>query len=104
MAQQGKTGGVAMAERANGLLPDRAALLDTLALALEVDKQLPKAIEAQARAVKLEPANPELALRLAKLYIKADDKSRARAELEALSKLGDTYAGQAEVAKLLKAL
>jgi putative PEP-CTERM system TPR-repeat lipoprotein len=104
LAQQGKTGGVAMAEKANSLLPDRAALLDTLALALEVDKQLPKAIEAQGRAVKLEPANPELALRLAKLYIKADDKSRARAELEALSKLGDKYAGQAEVAQLMKAL
>ena len=75
-----------------------------LSLALEADKQLPKAIEAQLRAIQLEPADTNLALRLAKLYIKSGDKARAKTELEALAKLGDKYAGQAEVASLLKSL
>lgn len=104
LARQGKPGGVALAEKANSLLPDRAPLLDTLSLALEADKQLPKAIEAQLRAIQLEPADTNLALRLAKLYIKSGDKARAKTELEALAKLGDKYAGQAEVASLLKSL
>ncbi len=104
LARQGKPGGVAMAEKANSLLPDRAPLLDTLALTLEVDKQLPKAIEAQTRAIKLEPGDPGLVLRLAKLYIKSGDKARAKAELEALAKLGDKFTGQAEVASLMKTL
>jgi putative PEP-CTERM system TPR-repeat lipoprotein len=104
LARQGKTGGVALAEKANSLVPDRAPLLDTLSLALEVDKQLPRAIEAQARAVKLEPTDHSMALRLAKLYIKSGDKTRAKAELEALAKVGDKFAGQAEVASLMKSL
>ena len=104
LARQGKPGGVAMAEKANSLLPDRAPLLDTLALALETENQLPKAIEAQSRAIKLEPADGGLVLRLAKLYIKSGDKPRAKAELEALAKLGDKFSGQAEVASLMKSL
>ncbi len=104
LARQGKPGGVALAEKANSLLPDRAPLLDTWSMALEVENQLPKAIEAQARAIKLEPGDHNLALRLAKLYIKSGDKPRAKAELEALAKLGDKFAGQAEVATLLKPL
>ena len=104
LARQGKPGGVAMAEKANSLLPDRAPLLDTLALALEAENQLPKAIETQARAVKLDPTDHGLALRLAKLYIKSGDKTRAKAELEALAKVGDKFAGQAEVASLMKSL
>jgi protein involved in temperature-dependent protein secretion len=93
-----------MAEKANSLLPDRAPLLDTLSMALEAENQLPKAIEAQARAIKLEPADHGLVLRLAKLYIKSGDKPRAKAELEVLAKLSDKFAGQAEVAALLKSL
>jgi putative PEP-CTERM system TPR-repeat lipoprotein len=104
LARQGKPGGVALAEKANSLLPDRAALLDTLSMALEAENQLPKAIEAQARAIKLEPADHNLPLRLAKLYIKSGDKTRAKAELEALAKVGDKFAGQAEVASLMKSL
>ena len=104
LARQGKPGSVALAEKANSLLPDRAPLLDTLALALEAENQLPKAIEAQARAIKLEPGDSGLVLRLAKIYLKAGDKPRAKAELEALAKLGDKFAGQAEVASMLKAL
>ena len=104
MAKQGKPGAVVLAEKANTLLPDRAPLLDTWAIALEADNQLPKAIETQKRAIALEPKDPGLTLRLAKMYIKAGDKPRARAELDVLSKLGEKFAGQAEVASLLKTL
>lgn len=104
MVKQGKAGAVALAEKANTLLPDRAPLLDTWATALEADNQLPKAIETQKRAIALEPKDAALTLRLAKLYIKAGDKPRARAELDVLSKLGQKFAGQAEVASLLKTL
>jgi cellulose synthase operon protein C len=104
LVKQGKPGALPMAERAVALLADRPALMDTLALALEADKQVPKAIEVQKRAIVLGPNEPGLVLRLAQLYIKQGDKSRARAELESLAKLGDKYAGQAEVSKLLGAL
>ncbi|MBA4177486.1 MAG: PEP-CTERM system TPR-repeat protein PrsT [Leptothrix sp. (in: Bacteria)] len=104
LASQRKPGAVALAEKADALLPNRAPILDTLALALEADNQLPKAVEAQKRAVALAPKDPGMSMRLAKLYIKAGDKTLARNELEALSRLGDKFTGQAEVATLLKSL
>jgi cellulose synthase operon protein C len=104
LVKQGKPGALPLAERAVALLADRPALLDTLGLALEADKQLPKAIEVQKRAIALAPNESSLVLRLAQLYIKQGDKSRARAELESLEKLGDRFTGQPEVAKLLKGL
>ena len=104
MAKQGKPGALALAEKANQLMPNRAPLLDTLASVLEAENQLPKAIDAQKRAIAAAPKDPVLNLRLAKLYIKSGDKSGARAELDALAKLGDRFNGQAEVASLLKSL
>lgn len=104
MAKQGEPGAVAVAEKANQLLPNRAPLLDTLATVLEADNQIGKAIDAQKRAIAAAPKDPALNLRLAKLYIKSGDKAGARAELDALAKLGDRFNGQAEVASLLKTL
>ncbi|MFY9510060.1 MAG: tetratricopeptide repeat protein, partial [Rubrivivax sp.] len=102
LARQGKPGAVAMAEQANALMPDRAPLLDTLATALAAEKQLPKAIETQKRAIQRNPQDPGLQLNLARLYIQSGDKAQARGELDALAKLGDKFRGQAEVATLLK--
>jgi cellulose synthase operon protein C len=104
LVKQGKPGGVALAEQANKLMPDRAPLLDTLATALEADNQLPKAIDTQKRAIVVDPKDPTLTLRLAKLYIKGGEKDRARAELDALAKLGDKFPAQPEVTQLLKSL
>ena len=50
------------------------------------------------------PDNAVMRLALAKHYVKAGEKAFARAELETLKKLGDKFAGQAEVADLLKTL
>ncbi len=104
LVKQGKPGATALAEKANSLLADRPPLLDTLASALAADNQMARAIEAQKRAVMLAPDNTNLRMALAKHYIKAGEKAFARAELETLRKLGDRYAGQAEVAALLKTL
>jgi putative PEP-CTERM system TPR-repeat lipoprotein len=102
--KQGKPGALPMAEQANTLLPNRAALLDTLALALAADKQLPKAIEAQKKSIALSPQDAALKLNLARLYVQAGDKAMARAELEDLARLGDKFNAQTEVATLLKSL
>ena len=104
LATQRKPGAVEMAQRANVLLPERAALLDTLALAHESENQLPEAIRVQQKAVGLDPKDPMLKLSLAKLLIKHGDKSAARKELESLARLGGAFAGQAEVSALLKEL
>jgi cellulose synthase operon protein C len=104
LVKQGKPGALPIAERATALLADRPALLDTLAMAQEAENQLPKAVETQKRAIALSQDDPALSLRLAKLYIKQGDKTRARAELETLSQLGAKFAAQDEVAKLLTTL
>lgn len=102
MATAGRPGAVAMAEKANDLLPERAPLLDTLATALAAENQVSKAVEVQRRALARNPDDPGLRLNLAKHLKKAGDKEQARAELETLRKLGPKFGGQAEVAALLK--
>ncbi len=104
MVKQGKPGATALAEQANQLLPDRGPLLDTLAAAFAAENQLPKALETQLKAVARSPNDPSMKLNLAKYYAKSGDKAKAKAELEALAKLGDKFAGQAEVALLMKSL
>lgn len=104
MVHQGRPGATALAEQANALMPDRPMLLDTLAAALAAEGQPKKALEVQVRAVALAPQDPALKLQLARLLIRNDQKDRARAELDGLAKLGDRFADQAEVARLLKTL
>jgi Flp pilus assembly protein TadD len=103
LVKQNKPGAVALAEKANELTPGRAALLDTLATALAADNQMPKALEAQKKAVTSAPKDPGMRLNLARLYLKSGEKSQARSELQELGRLGDKFAGQAEVVELMKA-
>lgn len=104
LAKQGKPGAVAMAEKANELMPGKVALMDTLATALASENKLPKAIDVQKSAIARSPNDPGLKLGLAKLLIKSGDKAYARSELEDLAKMGDKFKGQAEVSALLKSL
>ncbi len=97
-------GALAYAEKANALRPDHPPFMDTLATALADDKQLKRALEVQKKAADLQPDNPLYRFHLAKLQLQQGDKTAARAELERLAALGDKFAGQAEVARLLKAL
>jgi len=57
-----------------------------------------------AKAADLAPQAGTIRLNLAKALIKAGKKTEAKQELEALAKLGDRFAEQAEVTALLKGL
>lgn len=104
MVQQSKPGARVHAERANALLPERAPLMDTLALALLAEGQAARALDVQKKALERAPDSPLLRLTLARIYVGTGDKPRARDELDKLAKLGDRFAQQAEVAELLKTL
>ena len=103
MAQQRRPGAVALAERAVKGAPEQPPLMDTLALALAAEAQLPRALEIQRRVVAMAPDAPSFRLNLAKMQLQAGDKPSARLELEKLAKLGAKFSSQAEVAQLMKA-
>ena len=102
LLKQGKPGALPLAEKAVSLAPGSTQLLDTLALALAANNQLPKALELQRQTLKLAPLDPQLKLTLARLFIQSGAKPEARAELEDLVKLGSGFADHAEVTELLK--
>jgi cellulose synthase operon protein C len=102
MVKQGQPGALPLAEKASAAAPGQPALLDTLALALAAEKQLPRALELQKATVARWPEDPSLRLTLARLHLQANDKAQARAELEKLSLLGKKFGDHAEVAELLK--
>lgn len=104
MATSKTPGAVAMAEKAVAILPDRPVILDTLALALASEGQVPKAVETMRQAVRLDDKNPQLRLNLAKLLIQAGDKPAAKTELTTLSQLGPKFPRHGEVTELLKTL
>jgi cellulose synthase operon protein C len=105
MVQQNKPGAIEYAERANRLLPGRPPLMDTLASVLAQEKQLPRALEVQKKAVDRAPEEGGLRMNLAKLYLQSEQKAMARQELEKLEKMGRSrYANQDEVTRLLKSL
>jgi putative PEP-CTERM system TPR-repeat lipoprotein len=102
--QLGKNGAVELAERANKLAPNQPTFLDTLAMLLADRNEFARAIDLQTKAVGLQPSNPGLRLDLAKIYIKAGDRRRAKTELETLVKLGNNFPSQSEVNTLLRTL
>ena len=104
LAKLNKPEALPFAQKANELKPNEPALMDTLAAALAVDNQLPKALEIQQKVLTLQPRNNDFRLNLAKLYIRAGQNSLAKSELTTLSNLGEKYRGQSEVARILKTL
>lgn len=100
----GKDGAIAHAEKANQLAPNQPTFMDTLAMLLADNKEYTRAIELQRKALELQPASAGLRLNLAKIYIKAGDSAKAKAELDTLAKLGEEFPAQAEVATMLKSL
>ncbi|MBI5259473.1 MAG: PEP-CTERM system TPR-repeat protein PrsT [Burkholderiales bacterium] len=99
-----KPGALEYAERAVKIAPGRPPLMDTLALVLSAEGQHAKAIEVQKKVVADMPKVSGFRFNLAKIYIAAGDKPKARAELQELAKLGKEFPGQDEVAKLLKSV
>ena len=104
IGKQDKDGAIAYAEKAVSLAPQQPAFMDTLAVLYSDKNDYAKAVEWQDKALALAPQNPLFHLNYAKIHIKAGKKDLARKELDALAKLGDKFAGHAEVATLLKGL
>ena len=104
LLQQSKPGALPFAEKANQLLPDIPALIDTYAVALAADKQWAEAAKQAAKAVQAAPDVPAYRLGLAKYLIAAGNGAAAKPHLEALVALGAQYSGQTEAAALLKGL
>lgn len=96
-----KEGAIAYAERALALAPNQPSFMDTLAVLYSEKNNYAKALEWQTKAVALSPQVPIYRLNLAKIHIKGGKKDLARKELDELAKLGNKFAGQAEVASLL---
>ncbi|MET0517518.1 MAG: XrtA/PEP-CTERM system TPR-repeat protein PrsT [Burkholderiaceae bacterium] len=101
---QKKGGALAQAEQANALLPGNVSLMETLATALAADGKYDKAVAIQQQAVAQASDKSPLILSLAKLYIQAGEKGKARDELLKLKAAGDGFSGKAEVEKLLTTL
>ena len=99
-----KDGAIAYAEKAMAINPNQAAFMDTMAGLLAEKNDFAKAMELQKKVVELSPSVPLFKLNLAQIQIKAGEKAAAKATLEELTKLGDKFPGQAEVAMLLKNL
>ncbi|MBC7703010.1 MAG: PEP-CTERM system TPR-repeat protein PrsT, partial [Rhodoferax sp.] len=99
-----KEGALAYAERANKLAPGRPDFMDTMAVVLSQKGEHSKAVEVQLKALELQPKSAVLRLNLAKIYLAAGDKNRAKSELDALAKLGNEHPSHAEVMALLKPL
>ena len=99
-----KKGAIAFAEKANTLAPNQPAFMDTEAMLMSDKGDYVKALELQNKALALQPQNAMFKLNLAKIHINGGKKDLARKELDELTKLGDEFAAQAEVANLLKGL
>jgi len=95
---------ISYAEKANRLDPKQPAFMDTWALLLSSKGDHAKAIELQTKALEAEPANNQYRLNLAKIYLAAGDKRKARSELDVLAKLGDKVPSHAEVTALINTL
>jgi putative PEP-CTERM system TPR-repeat lipoprotein len=93
-----------LARQAVALRPQAGVMLDTLSEVLSVLGKHDEAIEKQRQAVELERDNPTRRVALAKRYIAANQRDKAKAELDAVAQLGGRYPGQDEVQALLKQL
>ena len=104
MVKTNKPGALPFAEKANALVPNQPALMDTLAMALAAERKFDQAMAIQKKALALAPESNIMRLGLARLYVQAGQKPQARELLEPLGKLGDKFAEQAEVKSLLAGL
>jgi FimV-like protein len=102
--QLNKGTAIANAEKANKLVPNQPAFMDTLANLLADKGDYVKAIELQKKVVSLQVDNPVFKFNLAKIYIKSGDKKQAKVLLDDLAKFGDKFVAHAEVSALMKSL
>lgn len=104
LAGMNKPEAIGYAERANHLMPNVPALMDTWATLLSQQGRVDAALQVQKKAVELDPGKPTFRLTLARIQIQAGDKSGARQHLEQLRALGDRFEAHQEVLTLLASL
>ncbi len=104
LGQQRDPKAVGYAEQANKLAPNKPELMDTLGNLLVERGEFDRGIDLLRKAVVLAPQAAAIRLNLARALLKAGQKAPAKIELDILSKLGDKFSGQAEVAQLLKGI
>ena len=92
------------AEQANKIAPDQPAIMDTLGMLLVDKGDTARGLALMQKASSMAPQVPAIRMNLAKALVKAGQKDAARKELDELSKLGDKFSGQAEVAQLRRGL
>lgn len=92
------------AEKANKLAPNQAPFMDTLAMLLADKGDTGRSLELLKKAIEIAPQTPAIRLNYARVLIKSGNKAEGRKELEELTKLGDKFPAQGEVAQLMKAL
>lgn len=102
--KQGKAGALEVARRADAAMPNRAPILDTLAMVQAAGGQLEEAIQTQRKALASSQQDPGLRLNLARYLAQAGKKDEARQVLDPLVRLGAQFPGQAEVSALMKTL
>jgi putative PEP-CTERM system TPR-repeat lipoprotein len=92
------------AERADQLVPNNPAILDTLGVLLVDKGDMKRGIESLQRATALAPNAPGIRLNLARALVRDGQKEAAKKELQTLAQLGDKFPAQAEVTKLMQGL
>ena len=97
-------GAIEYAEKANKLVPNQPAFMDTLGVLLIDKGDTARALELLAKAAELAPQAPAIRLNYARALIKAGKKAEARRLLEDLAALGDKFPARAEIEKLAQEL
>lgn len=92
------------AEKALGLAPANALVIDTLGWAHHHFGQQDKALSLLRDARLREPSNPEIRYHLAKVLAQSGRRSEAQEELREAMKTGRPFEGAQEAAELLKTL
>lgn len=95
---------LAMADKAIAMAPEAAPILDTAAGVYSKSGKHDRAIELQRKALAVAPELHVHRLHLAEIYLAAGKKEEARKELTQLSALGQAFAQQADVQRLLTQL
>lgn len=96
-----KSGALVYAEKANELMPNQPAFMDTLASIYASTGSFDKAVNLQTKVLTIDPKNMAYKLNLAKIHIMSGKKDLARKQLEELRLLGESFPAHAEVAALL---
>lgn len=104
LMKQGRPGALAHAAKAVELSKSAAPMLDTYALVLAAEGQLPKAIEVSNQAVGKSPDNPSLRLTLTRLLVQAKKWDLAKEQIDKLRTVKAPFEGAKDLPGLVTAV